>query len=64
MASQSFSYKIGLLLTKYARRLANLFKKNSEMFGENFLGLDILFAIMSDPPTPNFQFLVQSSLQV
>ena len=49
-----------LLLTKYARRWANLFKKNSEMFGRNSLGLDMLFATMSDPPTPNFQFLVQA----
>ena len=66
MAVQSFSYKIALLLTKYAGRWANFVKKNSEIFGEkkHYLGIDTIFATMSEPLTPNLQFLVQSSLQV
>ena len=52
------------IVNKIRAALGKFVKKNSEMFGKNSFGLDILFATMSDPPTPNFPFLVQSSLQV
>ena len=64
MAGQSFSYQIALLLTKYARRWANFSSKTMKFLEKHSLGIDTLFATMSDQPTPNLQFLVQSSLQV
>ena len=64
MAVQSFSYEIALLLTKYLGRWANFVKKNQKYLEEHYLGIDPIFATMSEPLTPNLQFLVQSSLQV
>ena len=63
MAVQSFSYKIALLLTKYAGRWANFVKKNSVIFEEkkHYLGIDTIFATMSEPLTSNLQILVQPS---
>ncbi len=55
MAVQSLSYKIALclLLTKYARRWANVFSKTLKILENHSLGIDTIFATMSDPPTPN-----------
>ena len=64
MAVQSFSYEIALLLTKYTGRWANFVKKNLKFLEKHHLGIDTIFATMSEPLTPNLQFLVHSSLQV
>ena len=49
--------KTRVALGKFVQKFVEMFRKNSP-------GLVILFATMSDPPTHNFQFLVQPSLQV
>ena len=64
MAVQSFSYEIALLLTKYVGRWAKLVTKNLKFLEKHYLGIDTIFATMSEPLTPNLQFLVQSSCQV
>ena len=62
MSVQRFSYEIALLFTKYARYWANLFNKKLNCFEKHSLGKDTLFATICVPPTPNLQFLVQSSV--
>ena len=49
MAVQSFSYEIAQLLTKYARRWANCFLKTLKFLEKHSLGIDTIFATMSDP---------------
>ena len=51
---------------KVFRATLGIFFFLTETFGEkqNSFGIDTLFATMSDPPTPNLHFLVQSSLEV
>ena len=64
MAVQSFSYEIALLLTKYVGGWANFVKKYLKFLEKHYLGINTIFATMSEPLTPNLQFLVQSSRQV
>ena len=64
MAVQSFPYEIALLLTKYTQRWANSVQIFFNVLKKHYLGIDTLFATMSEPLTPNLQILVQSSVQV
>ena len=57
---QSSLYLIDLMLTKYGRGLANFLSKLRN-FEKHLFGTNISFAAMSDLPTPNLGFLVQSS---
>ena len=49
MDVQSFSYEIALLLTKYAGRWANFVQKTLKIMENHSLGIDTLFATMSEP---------------
>ena len=63
MANQSFSYQIALLLTKYSRRWANLFKKNFELFVKTFSWYIHIICHYEWPTNPQFAIFspVQSS---
>ena len=52
--------RYALLLTKYARREAYFFSKALK-FGKHSLRIDTSFATMSDPHTPNLEFIVQAT---